>query len=89
MVLAGGTSSRLCPITQIANKHLFPVYNQPVLYYPLQRLVEASSGEFLVGGHVVDHCAALDTNRLCSTEDENQIIYDDPEIISDGQSHPR
>ncbi len=35
VVLAGGQGSRLKPLTKVTNKHLLPVYNQPVIYYPI------------------------------------------------------
>lgn len=48
IVLAGGLGSRLSPLTRITNKHLLPVYNQPMVYYPIQTLVEAGINEILV-----------------------------------------
>ncbi len=59
IVLAGGLGTRLQPLTNITNKHLLPVYDQPMIYYPIQKLVQAgiedviivtggnSSGDFL------------------------------------------
>lgn len=41
VVLAGGLGSRLYPLTKITNKHLLPVYNEPMVYYPIRKLVEA------------------------------------------------
>jgi len=41
VVLAGGLGSRLRPLTSITNKHLLPVYDQPMIFYPLQKLAEA------------------------------------------------
>jgi CTP:molybdopterin cytidylyltransferase MocA len=43
IILAGGTGSRLSPLTKITNKHLLPVFNKPMVYYPLQTLVEAGA----------------------------------------------
>src|SRR5215208_5237592 len=48
IVLAGGLGSRLSPLTRITNKHLLPIYNQPMVYYPIQTLVEAGIDEILV-----------------------------------------
>ena len=48
VVLAGGTGSRLFPLTKITNKHLLPIYDKPMIYYPIQTLVDAGIGEILV-----------------------------------------
>ena len=48
VVLAGGTGSRLFPLTKITNKHLLPIYDKPMIYYPLQTLVEAGIKDILV-----------------------------------------
>jgi glucose-1-phosphate thymidylyltransferase len=48
IVLAGGTGSRLFPLTKITNKHLLPIYNRPMIYYPIQTLVDAGIRDILV-----------------------------------------
>ena len=48
VVLAGGTGSRLFPLTKITNKHLLPVYDKPMIYYPIQTLVDAGIKDILV-----------------------------------------
>ncbi|MBA3944409.1 MAG: NTP transferase domain-containing protein [Herpetosiphonaceae bacterium] len=48
IVLAGGLGSRLRPLTQITNKHLLPVYNKPMVYYPLQMLVDAGITDIML-----------------------------------------
>lgn len=48
VVLAGGLGTRLAPLTRITNKHLLPVYDRPMIYYPIETLVEAGITEILV-----------------------------------------
>jgi glucose-1-phosphate thymidylyltransferase len=48
VVLAGGTGSRLFPLTKITNKHLLPIYDRPMIYYPIQALVDAGIQEILI-----------------------------------------
>ncbi len=48
VVLAGGTGSRLTPLTRVTNKHLLPVYDKPMVYYPIQTLVNAGVQEILL-----------------------------------------
>ena len=48
VVLAGGTGSRLSPLTRVTNKHLLPIYDKPMVYYPLQTLVEAGIQDILL-----------------------------------------
>ena len=48
IVLAGGLGKRLYPLTRVSNKHLLPVYNKPMVYYPIQTLVDAGITDILV-----------------------------------------
>lgn len=48
IVLAGGTGSRLFPLTKVTNKHLLPVGNKPMIYYPIEKLVNAGMQEILI-----------------------------------------
>lgn len=48
VVLAGGLGSRLYPLTKITNKHLLPVYNEPMVYYPIRTLVDAGIHDILL-----------------------------------------
>src|SRR5207237_2657202 len=53
VVLAGGLGTRLHPLTRVTNKHLLPVYDRPMIYYPIQALVNAGIEEIQIvtGGH--------------------------------------
>jgi glucose-1-phosphate thymidylyltransferase len=57
VILAGGLGTRLHPLTKITNKHLLPVYNQPMIYYPINTLVQAGIREIVLvtGGHFAGH----------------------------------
>ncbi len=48
IVLAGGTGSRLFPLTKITNKHLLPIFDKPMIYYPIQTLVDAGISDIMV-----------------------------------------
>src|SRR5512146_3102111 len=48
IVLAGGAGSRLFPLTKITNKHLLPIYDRPMIYYPIQMLVDAGIRDILI-----------------------------------------
>ncbi|MBI4214153.1 MAG: NTP transferase domain-containing protein [Chloroflexi bacterium] len=53
VVLAGGLGTRLYPLTRITNKHLLPLYNKPMIFYPIRTLVRAGITDIMVvtGGH--------------------------------------
>lgn len=48
VVLAGGLGTRLLPLTKVTNKHLLPVYDRPMIYYPIQTLVNAGINEIML-----------------------------------------
>lgn len=48
VVLAGGLGSRLKPLTAVTNKHLLPVFDQPMIYYPIQTLVNAGISDIMI-----------------------------------------
>ena len=62
IVLAGGLGTRLHPLTHATNKHLLPVYDRPMVYYPLQTLVNAGIKDVMVvtgGPHAGDFIRVL------------------------------
>ena len=48
VILAGGLGKRLYPLTKITNKHLLPIYSKPMIYYPIQALVDAGIKDILI-----------------------------------------
>jgi glucose-1-phosphate thymidylyltransferase len=48
VVLAGGLGTRLSPLTRITNKHLLPIYKKPMIYYPIEMLVEAGISDIML-----------------------------------------
>ncbi len=48
VVLAGGLGTRMYPLTKVTNKHLLPVYSEPMIYYPIRTLVNAGIDEILI-----------------------------------------
>ena len=48
VILAGGTGSRLFPLTRVTNKHLLPIFDKPMVFYPIQALVNADITDILL-----------------------------------------
>lgn len=66
VILAGGTGSRLHPLTKVTNKHLLPVYNKPMIYYPLECMAKAGIEEVLLvtgGNNAGDFIRLLGNGR--------------------------
>jgi glucose-1-phosphate thymidylyltransferase len=66
VILAGGTGSRLLPLTTITNKHLLPVYDKPMIYYPIESLVGAGVTEIMVvtgGNHAGEFLRLLKSGK--------------------------
>jgi glucose-1-phosphate thymidylyltransferase len=66
VVLAGGLGTRLLPLTRITNKHLLPVFDRPMIFYPLQTLINAGITDILLvtgGPHAGDFLRLLGNGR--------------------------
>lgn len=66
VVLAGGLGTRLYPLTKVTNKHLLPVYDRPMIYYPLKTLVDIGITEVLLvtgGGNAGDFLRLLENGE--------------------------
>src|SRR3712207_4506067 len=66
VILAGGTGTRLHPMTRITNKHLLPVYDKPMIYYPIEAMVNAGIEDIMVvtgGNHAGEFLRLLGDGR--------------------------
>ena len=66
VILAGGLGSRLLPLTKITNKHLLPVYNKPMIFYPIRALINAGIRDILLvtgGNNAGDFLRLLGNGR--------------------------
>lgn len=73
IILAGGLATRLRPLTLVTNKHLLPIYNKPMIFYPLEALVQAGIKEILITSSP-DHSGHF-ANLLKSGEDFGVRLY--------------
>ncbi len=67
IVLAGGLGKRLFPLTKITNKHLLPIYDRPMIFYPIQTLVEADIKDILIvtgGNNAGDFLRLLGNGKI-------------------------
>lgn len=73
VILAGGLATRLRPLTLVTNKHLLPIYNKPMIYYPLEAMAKAGINEVLITSSP-DHAGHF-TNLLRSGETFGLDLY--------------
>src|ERR1041384_1982762 len=86
VVLAGGLGTRLAPLTKITNKHLLPIYNKPMIFYPIQTLVDAGVRDLLVvtgGNNSGDFLRLLGNGKTFSLPHINYTYQDGEGGIAD------
>lgn len=86
VILAGGSGSRLYPLTRITNKHLLPVWNQPMVYYPIQQLVAAGIARILIvtgGNHAGEFLPLLGNGAAFGLRHLDYTHQEKPSGIAD------
>ena len=74
IVLAGGLGTRLAPLTQVTNKHLLPIYDKPMIYYPIETLIQAGIHDIMIvtgGNSAGDFLRLLGNGRDFGLKDIN------------------
>lgn len=93
VILAGGSATRLYPVTKVTNKHLLPIYNKPMIYYALEKMVEAKVEKIMIVAspwHINDFVNLLGSGQNFiskNTGKQIQIVYgiqNNPEGIAEG-----
>ncbi len=89
VILAGGKGTRLYPLTKITNKHLLPVYDKPMIHYPIQTLVDAGIRDILIvtgGGYAGDFLQLLGNGRQFGLTGLNYTYQEGESGIADALS---
>jgi glucose-1-phosphate thymidylyltransferase len=89
VILAGGLGKRLHPLTKITNKHLLPVHNEPMIYYPLRTLLNAGITDILIvtgGNHAGDFLRLLGNGREFGLKHLNYTYQEGEGGIADALS---
>lgn len=93
IILAGGLATRLYPLTYATNKHLLPVYNKPMIYYPLETLVKAGIKEVMIvtsGPHAGHFLPILKDGKEFGLDHLEYAYQDNPKGgISDALSYAK
>ena len=86
IILAGGKGTRLFPLTKITNKHLLPIYDRPMIYYPIQTLVDAGIRDILIvtgGNYAGDFLQLLGTGHQLGLDNLNYTYQEGEGGIAD------
>jgi len=93
VILAGGSGTRLHPLTKITNKHLLPLYNKPVIFHAVEKLVNAGIDKIMLVAspqYIEDFVSVLGSGanfKSRNTKKQVQIVYgiqNEPSGIADG-----
>lgn len=82
VILAGGLGTRLYPLTYATNKHLLPIYDQPMVFYPIQTLVGAGVKDIMVvtsGPHSGDFISVLKNGEALGVSHLEYAYQEDPQ----------
>lgn len=86
IILAGGLGTRLKPLTKITNKHLLPIYSKPMIYYPIETLVDAGIRDILLvtgGNHAGEFLRLLGNGHLFGLKHVNYTYQEGEGGIAD------
>ena len=89
VILAGGLGTRLYPLTKVTNKHLLPVYNKPMIFYPINTLVKSGITDILVvtgGPHCGDFMSILKNGQELGIKHLEYAYQEDEGGIADALS---
>lgn len=89
VVLAGGLGSRLFPLTKVTNKHLLPVFDQPMIYYPIRTLINAGIDDIMIvtgGNSAGDFLKLLGNGKEFGLKHLNYTYQDGEGGIADALS---
>ena len=88
VILSGGSGTRLKPLTNYLNKHLLPVYNKPMIFYPLNTLKKMGCKDILiVSGR--EHCGQLMSQLGSGSEFDVALTFRVQEEPGEGKGHAR
>lgn len=89
VILAGGLGTRLRPLTKITNKHLLPIYDKPMIYYPIESMIAAGIDDILVvcgGNHAGEFLRLLGNGREFGLKHLNYTYQEGEGGIADALS---
>lgn len=87
VILAGGSGTRLAPLTLATNKHLLPLYDRPIIYYSIEKLIQAGVARIMIvtsGTHIEDFVKLLGSGQNFRMPDGRQL-----QIVYGIQNEPR